>query len=115
MKRLFIALAFLSVFSCQPAKKEKNSKHLVAAQSSDPMSSSVRSSVSENLHGGKILILNDKSIWIIREQDIPVSSGWIGPSDIYINKSNDYQFPFMLTNASTKSSVFAKRGTMQDI
>lgn len=115
MQRLIIALAFLSFFSCQSNKKEKTSALLIANPSGDASQSNIHSSVSENLHGGKILVLNDKSIWIIRDQDQVIASGWIGPSDIYITKSQNPEFPFVLTNASTKSKVLAKKGTMQDI
>ncbi len=63
----------------------------------------------ENLSSGHYIRLSDKSLWEIDPQDTPITQGWITPVEIQISQSSDTDYPYLLTNSLTGSSVRAKR------
>ena len=70
-------------------------------------------SVSEVLASGKYLKLSDGTLWKIHPSDIPISSSWITPADVHVEKTGSGAYPYTLTNQLTGSSVRA--GSIQSL
>lgn len=66
-------------------------------------------SLSENLNGGHYIRLTDNSLWEINPPDVPITQGWITPVEITVGPSGDINYPFILTNTLTGSSVTARK------
>lgn len=64
--------------------------------------------VEENLHGGKVLVLSDGSKWEIAPQDLHLSSSWILPVPMKVEKSNNQTYPYRITDINSQSSVLAR-------
>ncbi|QVL58213.1 MAG: hypothetical protein KFB93_03795 [Simkaniaceae bacterium] len=64
--------------------------------------------IEENLHGGKVLVLNDGSTWEIAPQDLNTSQSWIFPSPLKIEKSSNSSYPYRIINTNSNSSVLAR-------
>ena len=71
--------------------------------------------LSENVEGGRALITSDNFIWLIDPDSITSTSGWLGPLNLTINNSDDSSLPYTITNNSTKETVKAKLGTLDDL
>jgi hypothetical protein len=71
--------------------------------------------ISENLKGGRILVLSDNSVWLIHPDDTLIASAWLGVVNVDIQRSNDPAYPYIIVNTATKNSVRAKQGTAQNI
>ncbi|OGN56482.1 MAG: hypothetical protein A3D96_02660 [Chlamydiae bacterium RIFCSPHIGHO2_12_FULL_44_59] len=63
----------------------------------------------ENLNNGSLIRLTDNTLWKIAPKDTPVTQGWITQVEIKISKSEDENYPFLLTNSLTGSSVKAQK------
>jgi len=61
--------------------------------------------IEENLEGGALLILSDKSAWRIKKEDISISALWLMPSPIEIIEEEE---GYRLENLYSKSSVHAQ-------
>lgn len=56
-----------------------------------------------------VIHLSDTTHWKIRPKDAPVAKGWINPDvGIIVHKSSDSDYPILLTNPLSGSSVHAK-------
>lgn len=64
--------------------------------------------IAENLHGGKVLILSDGSKWEIAPQNLNISSTWILPVPLKVEKSHNATYPYRITNTNSMSSVLAR-------
>ena len=62
-----------------------------------------------NLNNGTAIQLSDKSVWEINPQDVPITQGWITPTEIIITQSGNRDYPVQLTNSLTGSSVSARK------
>lgn len=65
--------------------------------------------VSEVMHSGKYVSLSDKSTWEIAPHDQSIVRSWLTPSKISVKKSKNSEYPYMLVNQDTKTSVEAKK------
>ncbi|MDX8431336.1 MAG: hypothetical protein SNF33_06000 [Candidatus Algichlamydia australiensis] len=65
--------------------------------------------ISLNMRDGKYLQLSDDSVWKINPADIGITSAWLTPATIDISKSSHPDYPCLLTNRATYSSVSARR------
>lgn len=65
--------------------------------------------LSFNYDAGMTLELSDGSKWTIRPEDTVVTSVWIVPVEVEIQKSQDKDYPYSLHNISTKQTVKAKK------
>lgn len=65
--------------------------------------------VEENLQSGHYIQLTDKTIWEIHPQDIPITQGWLSPSEIVVTQTGNEEYPYTLTNSQTGSSVRARK------
>jgi hypothetical protein len=65
----------------------------------------------ENLKSGRYIRLSDNSLWEINPADTPITQGWITPVEIKVSANNDKNYPYLLTNTLTGSSVKAKKPT----
>ncbi len=109
-------LYFLILSSCLPSNK-KNAQ----SPNSDPKTSQQLfvlpppSYLSENIYGGRYIILSDGSVWMIKDQDIVITSGWLSAQEIYITQSDDPKYPYFLSTERTWGQVHAKKVSLQDI
>lgn len=71
--------------------------------------------VVENLHNGSYIRLDDGNIYAISPDDIQTSSMWILPFPLVIEESNDPDYPYLLVNENTGSSVKAKQSSSSEI
>lgn len=62
-----------------------------------------------NLYNGRQIRLSDHTTWNIRPCDTSVSQGWITPVDIIVSPSDDPEYPYILTNSLTGSSIHAQK------
>lgn len=65
-----------------------------------------------NYQNGAILELSDGSKWSISPDDIDITSMWLVPMEIQIEKSNDEKFPYLLNNLQTKQKVKAQKSSV---
>jgi hypothetical protein len=65
--------------------------------------------VSENLDGGAKLQLSNGEIYEIYPDDRDIAAGWLLPSNIKITTSKDPNYPVMITNTVTNTSIKAKK------
>ena len=65
-------------------------------------------SVELNLHNGKVLMLNDGSIWEVAPQSLSISQSWIVPSPLNIEESNHAAYPYKITNTISNSFIFVR-------
>lgn len=122
---LFFLAAFLTScnFSSNSDQKKTNNTALQEPSTTTTQSSPINppkklpyeTYLSENVSGGRVLMTSDNSVWLIDPDSITSTSGWLGPLNLTINSSGDPNFPYMITNNSTKETVKAKLGTLDDI
>jgi len=115
---LFFLAAFLTScnFSSNSDQKKTNNTALQEPSTTTTQSSPINppkklpyeTYLSENVSGGRVLMTSDPD-------SITSTSGWLGPLNLTINSSGDPNFPYMITNNSTKETVKAKLGTLDDI
>lgn len=65
--------------------------------------------LSQNISGGRYIMLTDETIWEINPEDTPTSSAWITPVEMIISNNPDSNWPYILTNSATGSRVRAKQ------
>ena len=65
--------------------------------------------LAENLHGGRVLKLNDGSIWEVAPQDVNLTSLWLTPFPITIGNTADPYYPNTLTNQVSGTTVHVRR------
>jgi len=66
-----------------------------------------RVSIKEILSGGKIVVLDDNSRWIVQPTDYIFSGGWLSPSYVRVKfdgLSTD-EYPYSMRNLSTKQTI----------
>ena len=76
-------------------------------QPSDPNQQTL--TVAENLHGGRVLKLSDKSIWEVAPQDVNLTSLWLTPFPVTIGYTTDPYYPNTLTNQVSGTTVRVRR------
>lgn len=67
-----------------------------------------RVTLAENLHGGRVLKLSDKSIWEVAPQDVNITSLWLTPFPVTIGHSPDPYYPSTLTNQVSGTTVHVR-------
>jgi hypothetical protein len=67
--------------------------------------------LSQNLEGGRKLMLTDGNTYEVNPVDLNKSALWITPFTIRITSSNDPAYPILLTNELTTTSVRARLST----
>lgn len=72
-------------------------------------SSDEQLTLSINIDNGKKLQLSDNSLWEVSPEDISTAAIWITPFPIQISKSNDPDYPYLLVNKNTHTSVKARK------
>ncbi|PIS01920.1 MAG: hypothetical protein COT85_07175 [Chlamydiae bacterium CG10_big_fil_rev_8_21_14_0_10_42_34] len=83
---------------------DKNySKNEIAARKKQPPI------LQENLKNGHYIRLSDNSLWEINPEDTPITQGWITAVEIKASPSNDPDYPYILTNTLTESTVRARK------
>lgn len=65
--------------------------------------------VSENLDSGSRLRLSDGSLYEVAPADIQYSAGWLLPFGVQLDKTQDLNYPYILTNPNSNQSVRAKQ------
>ncbi len=65
-------------------------------------------SIAENFNGGSQLRLTNGKYYQVHPQDRRVSSGWLTPFPIHIGQTSDPEYPLLITDMQTRSSVHAK-------
>lgn len=63
----------------------------------------------EVLRGGKFIRLSDGSLWEINPKDTPITQSWINPVEIDVKPADSQEYPYLLINSLTGSSVQAKK------
>lgn len=111
MHRLIIFTLLVLIAGC--SKNTLNQKNQQVAKTNPIIDKQVY--LSENIAQGQILVMEDDSIWVIKPSDQIICAGWIGDGIIHITNSNDANFPYILFNPNTDTSVLAKMGTLQDL
>ena len=66
----------------------------------------------DNLKGGQYIRLTDESIWEINPDDRLISQSWVTQIEIRVSEYDDEEYPFILTNSLTGSSVKAQKVTL---
>lgn len=116
MSKSILSLSLLILCSCSSPKSNK-----IAAESQalppKPNNSNFPTNayISANVEGGRFLILSDNTVWIINPSDVANTSSWLGPVYLDFSTSTDPNYPVKITNRSSKTSVLAKKGQIQDI
>jgi len=64
--------------------------------------------IEENLHGGKILKLNNGTTWEVAPQDVHITEIWIFPFPLKLEKSNNPNYPYYLVNKRSKTKVLVR-------
>lgn len=64
--------------------------------------------VQENLHGGKVLLLSDGTKWEVAPQNLDISSTWIFPVPMKVEKTGSGNYPYRIININSQSSVLAR-------
>lgn len=65
--------------------------------------------IQENLKSGHYIRLTDDSLWKINPEDTLITQSWITQVVVEVRESDDEQYPFILTNSLTGSSVKAQK------
>jgi len=68
-------------------------------------------SISEVHGNGNFIKLEDGTSWQIFPEDKPISSGWLTPAPIKIEYLGEGDYPYVLTNTVTESTVRARKIT----
>jgi len=106
MRHLFFILGILAVplLSEALSPAERSQKRLSTRYEV------VRTTLSEVLEGGKILVMEDDSRWKIDPRDVNKTGGWLGPADIriYPNAASS-KYAYRIQNTWTYSTVNANR------
>lgn len=111
-KLFFLVLALICFASgegfahCHKCNKHKNS---------DPKITGKELSVTEVVHGGVFLELSDNSIWRVKPSDIKIASSWIVAMNIVVEKGEDVEYPYKLTNTLSKKSIKVKVSSEEEI
>ncbi len=74
-----------------------------------PLSENEELTIQENLHGGRVLMLNDHSIWEVSPSDIEYTQLWVTPFPVKISRGRNPKYPFVLTNLASETSVDVRR------
>ncbi len=71
----------------------------------------MKGTIKEILDGGRIIVLNDDSRWVIAPGDIEYTGGWLGPAPVFIVMDGGEQddYPYTITNTWTNKSVHARK------
>lgn len=64
--------------------------------------------LSQNIAGGRYIILNDNSMWMINPEDTPTTGGWISAVMINVEGNPDSNWPYLLVNSVTDSKARAR-------
>ncbi len=132
---LFISLFILSPFEIHPSiiiddymtKKEKEEIGIdslsyqqflkleqwindnFTAKADKEKKDSASLSISENIDGGSKILLSDGSLYEIAKKDTAISAEWLLPHVIQVTHSSDKDYPFLLNNTQSGSTVKAKK------
>ncbi|MCH9620882.1 MAG: hypothetical protein S4CHLAM20_02900 [Chlamydiia bacterium] len=73
----------------------------------------MHSTISEVSSGGRIITLQNGTQWTVYPEDVPYTSGWLGPAPVEITKGPhpDAQYPFLMKNKWTRKIVSVQRLT----
>ncbi len=122
MKFLFVFLTLGSMLLGHqtPAEKSIERADKLLAESDDPLTpaqksvykveqqySQTRVTIKEILSGGRIVVLDDNSRWIVKPSDYIFSGGWLSPAYVRIKLdglSTD-EYPYTMRNLSTKQTI----------
>ena len=65
----------------------------------------------EIIDGGKIIILDDDSKWLVEPDDINYTGGWLGPAPVRVKKDGAPSeiFNYSMTNTWTKKTVRVRK------
>lgn len=82
-------------------------------KSKSPLSKTYRKlpSVSEVIRGGQYIKLDDETMWQIYPADISITQGWLTPVPIQVTFTGEGNYPYTLTNTTTRSEVKARKVT----
>ena len=61
--------------------------------------------INENLHGGRVLRLNDNSIWEVAPEDINYTQLWVTPFQVKVKYVGHGEYPYTLTNEVSQTTV----------
>lgn len=56
---------------------------------------------------GRIVILNDESVWEVDPSDRPVTTRWLRLSTVMVNHTQKEGYPYLLTNTAERESAHA--------
>lgn len=122
MKVLFVFLSLASMVLADqtPAERSIERADKWLAESDDPLTpaqksvykveqeySQKRIFLKEILSGGRIIVLDDNSRWIVQPSDYIFSGGWLSPAYVRIKfdgLSTD-EYPYSMKNLSTKQTI----------
>ena len=65
--------------------------------------------LSINIDNGNKLLLSDNSLWQVSPDDVSISGTWLTPVQIDIKSSNNPDYPCLLINTTSGSSVKARQ------
>lgn len=74
-----------------------------------PSRTAERLTLSENLHGGKIIRLSDGSTWEVNPRDVSRAQVWLFPFPIRIEKNDSSTYPYRLVNANTNKYIRVRK------
>ena len=63
----------------------------------------------ETLRNGRFIRLSDQTLWEISPEGSPIAQWWITPVEIIVSQSSESEYPYLLTNSLTESSLKAKK------
>ncbi len=61
--------------------------------------------INENLHGGRVLRLNDNSMWEVAPKDVNYTQLWVTPFEVRVTHTGNSDYPYTLTNETSNTSV----------
>ena len=81
---------------------------LSQASSIDTSSDGSDLTIVENLHNGKVLKLNNGTLWEVAPQDVELTEIWIFPFPLKLEKSNNVHYPYYLVNLHSKTKILVR-------
>ncbi len=65
--------------------------------------------LAENYHGGRVLQLNDNTIWEVAPEDVHYTGLWITPFPILLGEGSNPRYPQTLTNLVSGTTVHVRQ------
>ena len=105
-----IFLSLLLFFSLQLYATPSTMKleNILSKASSPTDNNHQELTIEENRHGGKVLILSNKTMWEVAPQDVVITEIWIFPFPLEIQKSDNKTYPYYIVNKNSQTKILVR-------